>query len=66
MDANQLQELDIAVRNPETIVETPDEIAERDRLMRLHFNSNYGGSVVSYYEAGWKAAKAYYGVKENG
>lgn len=56
------KQIEIAVKNPEQVVETPEEIAERDKLRNLYLNSNYDGSAVSHYEAGWKAAKAYYDV----
>lgn len=55
--------IEIATKNPELIIETQDEITERERAEQLYCNS--GGralSGVSGYEAGWKAAKAYYGV----
>lgn len=53
--------IEIAAKTPEQIVETPEEIAARDRMMALHVNS---GPLVDKYEAGWKAAKAYYGIQD--
>ena len=56
-------QLEIAVKNPEQIVESPEEIAARERLFDLFMNSNRElNRGVGVYEAGWKAAKAYYGV----
>lgn len=62
MDADQLRELDVATRNPEQIIESPEEIAERDRLRALFINSNPLPCWTTEYEAGWKAARAYYNV----
>lgn len=66
MDANQLNELannaEFAIKNPELVVETQAEIQIRIAAEQLYYNS--GGrqfSGVSGFEAGWKAAKAYYG-----
>lgn len=59
------KQLETAVKNPELVVETPEQIMERERLEMLYYNS--GGrrfSGVSGYEAGWKAAKAYYDVQD--
>lgn len=57
--------LEIAAKNPEQVIETPEERAERDRLRLLFENSNGGLNLgASYYEAGWKAAKAYYDVQD--
>lgn len=61
MDANQLQEL--AVKAPSTISETEAEIALREQSKQRYFQVNYD-SVYPAYDAGWKAAKAYYGVKQ--
>lgn len=62
MDASQLNELDAAIRRPETVVEIEAEMLARDRAQRLYDQSNmYGGEQwIDDYEAGWKAAKAYY------
>lgn len=52
---------EIAVKSPETIAETEAETNLRIKAEQLYYNS--GGrarSGVSGYEAGWKAAKAYY------
>ena len=57
------QRIEIAVKNPEQIVETPEEIAARERLRDLYVNSNsHLNKPQGFYEAGWKAAKAYYDV----
>jgi hypothetical protein len=60
MDANQLQKLDAAIRRPETIVESEAEVLARDRARQLYQQSNFGPTWIDDYEAGWKAAKAYY------
>jgi hypothetical protein len=61
MDANQLQELDAAIRRPETIAESEAETLARDRARQLYQQSNLNGPTwIDVYEAGWKAAKAYY------
>jgi hypothetical protein len=61
MDANQLQELDAAIRQPETIAESEAEVLARDRARQLYRQSNFNGPTwIDDYEAGWKAAKAYY------
>lgn len=57
------KQIEIAVKNPEQIVETPQEIAERDQLRDLFHNSNSELHRTDDYEAGWKAAKAYYNVQ---
>lgn len=57
------KQLEMAAKNPDQIIETPEEIAERDRLKRLFRNSNPRPRWVDDYEAGWKAAKAYYNVQ---
>jgi hypothetical protein len=55
MDSNQL---DAATRRPETVMETESEVQARDRTWQLYAQSGYG--PIGDYEAGWKAAKAYY------
>lgn len=63
--ADRAQLIEIAVRNPEQVVESAEEIAERERLRELYMNSNMGlNKPFSDYEAGWKAAKAYYGIQD--
>lgn len=52
---------ELAVKSPETITETLAEADVRIKAERLYYQS--GGrslSGVTGYEAGWKAAKAYY------
>lgn len=57
--------LEMAVRNPEQIIETPEEVMERERLHALYVNSNsHLNKPIGYYEAGWKAAKAYFDVQD--
>lgn len=65
MDANQLQELEFATKNPKLVTETQQEQLDRLRAEQLYYNSG-GRSMpgISSYEAGWKAAKAYYEVKQ--
>lgn len=59
MDANQLQEL--AVKAPSTIPETEAEADLRERSREQYFRVNYDAdSPGASYNAGWKAAKAYY------
>lgn len=61
MNSDKLQQLEHVAKNPDCVAETPEEIAERDRLKRLFRNSNPSyPHWVDDYEAGWKAAKAYY------
>lgn len=63
--ADRARLVQIAVRNPEQVVESAEEIAERERLRELYMNSNMDlHKPVSDYEAGWKAAKAYYGIQD--
>lgn len=62
MDAEQLQQIETVAKNPEQIAELPEEIAERDWLRSLFINSNPNRLWITEYEAGWKAAKAYYNV----
>jgi hypothetical protein len=64
MDANQLQELEAIAKNPEQITESPEEIADRDKLRALFINSNPRPRWITEYEAGWKAAKAYYEAQQ--
>lgn len=65
MDANQLQELEQVIKNPESQPETPQEMADRLQCQQLFSNSN---SMLNRgadpYEAGWKAAKAYYRTRQ--
>lgn len=50
-----------AVKSPETITETAAEVDLRFKAERLYYQSGGRGlSGISSYEAGWKAAKAYY------
>lgn len=52
---------ELAVKSPEAVVETATEAELRIRAEQLYYQS--GGralSGVTGYEAGWKAAKAYY------
>lgn len=57
--------LEIAVKNPEQIIETPEEIMERERLHRRYVESNtFLNKPAGFYEAGWKAAKAYHDVQD--
>lgn len=61
----QEKQVEMAIKNPELIVETEAEILTRTQAEQLYYNS--GGrarSGVGGYEAGWKAAKAYYGNKQ--
>lgn len=57
------KQLDVAIRAPETIIETEAEMLARNRARQLYQQSsdNYC-QWIDPYEAGWKAAKAYYGV----
>ena len=52
--------IEIAAKTPEQMIETPEEIAARDKIRALYVNSR---PLVDKYEAGWKAAKAYYNVQ---
>jgi hypothetical protein len=61
--ATNAAQLDAAIRRPETLVETEEEVLARDRARQLYRQSNYGQRWIDPYEAGWKAAKAYYGVQ---
>jgi hypothetical protein len=55
------EQFEIAVKSPETIPETTSEVDVRVKAEQLYYNSGGRGlSRVSGYEAGWKAAKAYY------
>jgi hypothetical protein len=61
MMTDREKQVEIAVKNPELVIETQDETIQRERAEQLYYNS--GGralSGVGGYEAGWKAAKAYY------
>lgn len=54
-----------AVKNPEQIIETQDELLLRERAESLYYQS--GGrrfSTLSGYAAGWLAAKAHYQQKQ--
>lgn len=59
-------QIEIATVHPESVIETQDEITERERAAHRYYYSSHGEwqSGVSDYEAGWKAAKARYEVKE--
>lgn len=55
------QQFEVAVKSPETISETAEEVDLRIKAEQLYYNS--GGrarSGIGGYEAGWKAAKAWY------
>ena len=59
-------EIEFAIKNPEALPETPEEVLVREKAEQLYYQS--GGrrmSGVSGYEAGWKAAKAYYAQTES-
>jgi hypothetical protein len=61
MNNNQLQELDAAIRRPETIAESEAETLARDQAQQIYRQSSFNGPTwIDDYEAGWKAAKAYY------
>lgn len=62
MDAEKLQQIETVVKNPEQVTEPPEVIADRDQLRSLFVNSNPKPRWITEYEAGWKAAKAYYDV----
>lgn len=55
--------LEVAFKAPHTIPETEQESEIRERAKREYFAVNYN-STRSSYDAGWKAAKAYYGVQD--
>lgn len=58
MDENKFE---IAVKSPETVAESVAETDVRLKAEAAYYNS--GGrarSGIGAYEAGWKAAKAYY------
>lgn len=57
---NKLYEL--AVKEPSAIVETEAEMLLRFRAQQIYFQTGYH-DYRSAYEAGWKAAKAYYESK---
>lgn len=61
MDSQQLQQL--ATKAPSTIPETEAETDLRERSKRQYYQV-CGDTAYSSYDAGWKAAKAYYEVKE--
>lgn len=64
MEAQQLLNLDIAIRRPETITESEAEILAREQARQLYKQSHPGyHQRIDPYEAGWKAAKAYYESK---
>lgn len=56
--------LEAAARNPEQIAEPPEESADRDKMRQMFTNSNLRPRWISDYEAGWKAAKAYFNVQD--
>lgn len=65
MDANQLNELEQALKNPESQPETSQEMADRLQCYQLFINSHLGLNCrTNRYEAGWKAAKAYYEARQ--
>jgi hypothetical protein len=53
-----------AVKNPEQLPETQDEILLRKRAEQLYYQSGGGFSGFSKYAAGWLAAKAHYQPKQ--
>jgi hypothetical protein len=55
---------EVAVKNPETLPETQDEILLRERAEQLYYQSGGGFSGFSKYAAGWLAAKAHYQPKQ--
>lgn len=56
---------EIAVKSPETIPETEVETDLRIKAEQSYYRSGGRGlSGINAYEAGWKAAKAYYEGKE--
>lgn len=57
------QRVEISFTAPNTIPETEPEMVIRERAKHQYFSVNRD-STVSAYDAGWKAAKAYYEVKE--
>ena len=64
MDESKRKQFEIAVKNPESMAETPEEMMDRLKAEQLYYNS--GGRALSGfggYEAGWKAATAYYEAK---
>lgn len=61
MDAEQLREL--AIKAPSTIPETESEAVLREQSKQRYFQVNYD-SAYSAYDAGWKAAKAYYEARQ--
>lgn len=61
MDDKEKQ-LDVAIRAPETMAESEAEILARDRAQQLYRQSVDYPRWTDSCEAGWKAAKAYYGV----
>lgn len=54
------KQLDVAIRAPETIAESETEMLARDRAQQLYQQSVSYPRWTDSYEAGWKAAKAYY------
>lgn len=55
------QKIEIAIKAPETIVETPVETDLRTRAEFMYHETHPHG-LCTPYEAGWKAAKAIYEV----
>lgn len=56
--------LEIAAKNPEQVAESLDERLQRDKMRWAFENANRSLNLAaSYYEAGWKAAKAYFNVQ---
>ena len=63
MDTEKLQRLEVVAKNPEQVIESQQEISDRAQLRQLFRNSNASLTHrADDYEAGWKAAKAYYDV----
>lgn len=53
------QQRELAVKAPMTIPETAAETELRERSKQLYYQTNQHGTYHPY-DAGWKAAKAYY------
>jgi hypothetical protein len=56
----ELEQIESAIKNPEGVTESQDEVRTRERAEQLYYQS--GGrqhSGLSGYQAGWIAAKAH-------
>lgn len=58
-EAGREARFELAIKAPGVIPETEAETALREQSKQRYFQVNYDG-VYSSYDAGWKAAKAYY------